>query len=202
MQNLFGQLDEVDSREEWRSFAAEEVSHCSPSSRCRASASSTRSTANTSAPSTPTRRDDADRHDIEKILDPRNWTISCNSSARQAQTAVHQPGWSRILEKIGPEPEKWRLTTALIFFYGRDAEAVSSSLRPRPAPRKRLGLVEVDKGYIWITPLKDRPSKKGVRIRTSKQERVQGLSPTARLRSVACWGGAPPPTSFSPVPPR
>ncbi len=52
-------------------------------------------------------------------------------------------------------------------------------------------MVEVDNGYIWITPLNGTdPSKPGVRIRTSKQERVQGLSPTATaaLGCLLGWG--------------
>jgi len=51
------------------------------------------------------------------------------------------------------------------------------------------GLVEVDSGYIWITP-KVPGQAKGVRIRTSKLERVSGLSPTASA-ALACllgWG--------------
>ena len=54
-------------------------------------------------------------------------------------------------------------------------------------------MVEVDNGYIWVTPLNGTdPSQKGVRIRTSKQERVQGLSPTATaaLGCLLGWGTA------------
>ena len=55
-------------------------------------------------------------------------------------------------------------------------------------------MVEVDNGYIWITPLNatNSPSQTGVQIRTSKQERVQGLSPTATsaLGCLLGWGNA------------
>lgn len=60
--------------------------------------------------------------------------------------------------------------------------------------RNDPGYVEVDNGYIFISPDNDQnePHTEGVRIRTSKQEHVNGLSPcaTAALACLMGWADA------------
>ena len=145
---------------------------------------------------TNTTDDDLKVNDIEKILDPRNWKLYakffCDVVAQSPPYTA--PGWARILETIGPECAEWRMKTALLFFYGRDANGgIYLNYDLDPLRDNDSGMVEVDNGYIWITPLNGTdPSQKGVRIRTSKQERVQGLSPTATaaLGCLLGWGTA------------
>jgi hypothetical protein len=134
-------------------------------------------------------------NDIRQIIDPRNWCICFNFFCDvQAQTPPYtKRGWSRILEKISPEPEKWCLSTALIFFYGEDdAGGIFLNYDLDPHRENDSGIVEVDKGYIWVTPEFDGSGTEGAKIRTSKQERVQGLSPTATsaLGCLLGWGEA------------
>jgi hypothetical protein len=133
-------------------------------------------------------------NDVKKILDPRNWSLFakffCDVEAQNP--ALTACGWARILETIGPECAEWHMKTALVFFYGSDANGGTFlNYDLDPDRQDDSGMVEVDNGYIWITPLTGtNPAKKGVRIRTSKQERVQGLSPTATaaLGCLLGWG--------------
>jgi hypothetical protein len=197
VQNLLDQADSVHSRQQWHSLAAEEVDpkFADQSLPCFGTLEdlhgqycSTLYTNTTDGKLTV--------NDIERIVDPRNWSLCCKFfcevAAQQPPYAKH--GWSRILERIGPECDEWCLKTALLFYYGRDDNGgifVNYDLDPNR--QDDSGLVEVDNGYIWITPLEGTdPSQEGVRIRTSKQERVQGLSPTATsaLGCLLGWGDA------------
>jgi hypothetical protein len=133
---------------------------------------------------------------IGEILDPRNWKLYakffCDVTAQTPDETVC--GWARILETIGPECAEWRMKTALVFYYGSDGNGgIFLNYDLDPDRQDDSGMVEVDNGYIWVTPLNGSdPSQNGVRIRTSKQERVQGLSPTATaaLGCLLGWGTA------------
>lgn len=133
--------------------------------------------------------DDLTVADVAKIVDPINWHNCCSffCEMQNQNPEFTDPGWSRLVERISGECTKYYLDTALIFWkqqlpdgslyinYDLDAHRVNDSM-----------YVEVDSGYIWVSPLQ--PA--GVRIRTSKLERVNGLSPTATA-ALAClmgWG--------------
>ena len=134
---------------------------------------------------------------IRKIVDPRNWSLCCKFFCNVAAQAppYTQRGWSRMREMIGPDCSEWCLRTALVFYFGTDDDGgIFINYDLDPNRQDDSGLVEVDNGYIWITPLNgtNNPSQAGVQIRTSKQERVQGLSPTATsaLGCLLGWGNA------------
>jgi hypothetical protein len=132
--------------------------------------------------------DDLTVADVAKIVDPINWHNCCSFFCQMRnQNPKFTDGWSRLVERISGECEKYYLDTALVFWkqqlpdgsiyinYDLDTNRANDSM-----------YVEVDSGYIWVSPLQ--PS--GVRIRTSKLERVNGLSPTATA-ALAClmgWG--------------
>jgi len=130
--------------------------------------------------------------DVRRILDPRNWPDCCDFFHRVTpqEPGVTVNGWSRILETISPEPADYLLKTALLFYYGEfDDGGIYLNYDIDPSKQDDSGVVEVDSGYIWVTKL-DPDEELGVRIRTSKQERVNGLSPTA-TSALAChlgWG--------------
>ena len=197
VRSLLDEAKKIKSRKQWHSFAEKKVSKkfADQSLPCfgtlEADADQYCSTLYTNATD-----DDLSVDDIKKIVDPRNWSLCCKFFCTvAAQTPPYaKHGWSRILETIGPECAEWCLHTALLFYYGLDDSGgifVNYDLDPNRQGDSRM--VEVDNGYIWITPLNGTdPSKKGVRIRTSKQERVQGLSPTATsaLGCLLGWGDA------------
>jgi hypothetical protein len=144
---------------------------------------------------TDTTDDNLSVANIEKILDPMNWKLFakffCNVNAQNPATSPS--GWARILETIGPECAEWCMKTALLFYYGRDGNGgILLNYDLDPDRHDDSGMVEVDNGYIWITPQNSTndPTQQGVRIQTSKQERVQGLSPTATaaLGCLLGWG--------------
>jgi hypothetical protein len=197
VRKLLNEAKRVKSRKQWQSFAAKKVSEkfADQSLPCfgtlEADGDQYCSTLYTNATD-----NDLSVNDIKRIVDPRNWSLCCKFFctvvAQAPPYATH--GWSRILETIGPECAEWCLHTALLFFYGLDDNGglfVNYDLDPNRQGDSRM--VEVDNGYIWVTPLNGTdPTQKGVRIRTSKQERVQGLSPTATsaLGCLLGWGDA------------
>jgi hypothetical protein len=197
VQNLLDQAGGVESRQQWHVLAATQVDpkFADQSLPCFGTLEDDGgqycSTLYTNATD-----DDLSVNDIERIIDPRNWCLCCKFFCKVVaqQPPYAQHGWSRILETIGPECDEWCLKTALLFYYGRDAGGGIFVNYDLDTNRKDdTGLVEVDNGYIWVTPLNGTdPAQKGVRIRTSKQERVQGLSPTATsaLGCLLGWGDA------------
>ena len=190
VRRLLDQVDEIDSPDDWKR-RARSVSplFAEQSLPCRATLDMVDGQY-VSTLYTDARADGLSVADVKKILDPRNWSLHCKFfCAVDAQDPLYtKEGWSRILETISPQPEKWSLRTALKFYYGEDeSRGVFLNYDLDPHRQNDSGLVEVDVGYIWLTR-----AGNGVRIRTSKQERVQGLSPTATaaLGGLLGWGDA------------
>lgn len=134
--------------------------------------------------------------DIARIVHPLNWHVCCptffHAMAEQSPNKFTPQRWFRIVESISAEPNEYLLKTALIFsLENRDGGIVINyKLDPnRENEDLSAGIVEIDNGYIWVTP---GPGGTGVRIRTSKEERVNGLSPTATaaLGCLLGWADA------------
>ncbi|WP_029115865.1 hypothetical protein [Mycobacterium sp. URHB0044] len=135
--------------------------------------------------------DDLTVADIAKIVEPINWHECCTFFCHMtAQTDPHdQNGATRVSERISAECKEYFLDTALVFWKAKQADGSIYINYDIDSTRDNdTGLVEVDSGYIWITPIPGQVT--GVRVRTSKLERVSGLSPTATA-ALACllgWG--------------
>jgi len=150
---------------------------------------------------TDARADDLSVHDIERVFDPMNWSICSKFFCTMHKNVPNRnkDSWSRVQETIGAECAEYGLTTDLVFFKARHADGgifMNYDIDPErhidPASGDQ-GYVEVDNGYIWVSPLTPgHPGDKGVRIRTSKQEHVNGLSPcaTAALACLMGWADA------------
>lgn len=135
---------------------------------------------------------------MRKVIDPHNWPRFCKffvrMTTRRKLTPDTSRGWSRVLETVSGDETQWQLRTALRYWKGTstpgDAIYINYDLdRPRTGDDK---LVEIDSGYIWITPIVPDDPSSGVRIRTSKAVRIRGLSPTATA-ALGCffgWGDA------------
>jgi hypothetical protein len=197
VRQLLNEAKRVESRTQWHSFAAKKVNQqfADQSLPCFGTLEDFGGQY-CSTLYTNTTDDDLSVDDIEKILDPRNWKLYakffCDVNAQNPPDTAC--GLARILETIGPECAEWHMKTALLFFYGSDGNGgIFLNYDLDPDRQDDSGMVEVDNGYIWVTPLNGTdPSQNGVRIRTSKQERVQGLSPTATaaLGCLLGWGTA------------
>ena len=149
--------------------------------------------------------DDLTVDDIKTIIHPLNWDLCCPSffhkMTQQTPGEFTADGWYRIIESISAEPDEYLLQTALVFSLeerkdkdGNDAGIIINYKLDtnRSGEDFSAGIVEIDNGYLWVTPTHKGPGGTGVRIRTSKEERVNGLSPTATaaLGCLLGWSDA------------
>jgi hypothetical protein len=136
--------------------------------------------------------------EIAKIIDPHNWPDLCDFFVSMDDQDPIEPdlsrGWKRLLESVSGDETQWQMQTALRFWNGvttpGDGIYINYDLDdPRP---KDCGLLEVDAGYLWATPISGTGPDPVVNMRTSKQVRIRGVSPTATA-AMACgfgWGDA------------
>lgn len=132
--------------------------------------------------------------DLAKVIEPINWddlcTFFCKMTEQTTNKFTTPGGASRLLESISGECNEYRLNTALVFWKAKQADGSIYLNYDLDQHRDQDNLlVEVDSGYILVTPIVPGQSP-GVRFRTSKLERVDGLSPTATA-ALAClmgWG--------------
>jgi hypothetical protein len=196
VRKLLNEAKRVTSRQQWHSFAAKKVNQqfADQSLPCFGTLELFGGGQYCSTIYTNTTADNLSVNDIKKILDPINWRLYAKffCAVKPQNPADTACGWARILETIGPECAEWCMKTALVFYYGSDGNGgIFLNYDLDPDRQDDSGMVEVDNGYIWVTPLNGtNPAQNGVRIRTSKQERVQGLSPTATaaLGCLLGWG--------------
>jgi hypothetical protein len=141
--------------------------------------------------------------ELKAIIDPLNWPKMCDFFVSMKPQKARKPdlsaGWSRVLESVSGDEKQWQMRTALRYWKGviknaDDAESgiyVNYDLDNSP----RVGdcrLVEVDAGYIWATPQTPGDPDSLVKLRTCKQVRIRGVSPTATA-ALGCgfgWGDA------------
>lgn len=129
---------------------------------------------------------------VKRIMEPHNWPKLCPSFFRGMvdQNPMQVRGWSRVLEIVSGDPKLWELRTALRYWKG-EATPDGGFYINYDLDKTRTGdgmLVQVDAGYLLITPLPPDSPKPGVRIRTSKQVRIRGMSSTASA-VLACFMG-------------
>jgi hypothetical protein len=135
---------------------------------------------------------------LKDVLDPLNWP-KCNTFFQAIEPRKKSAtGWGRMLEVVGTGADgAFTLHTPLKYWkgelddgsvylnYDMDDDAFSDA--------KSDHLVIVDNGYIAATPLvAGHPEKPGVRLRTSKELLIRGMSPTAAA-TLACnlgWADA------------
>ncbi len=141
---------------------------------------------------------------IANIIDPVNWPY-CSKFFAEMNPQVptcDRNGWTRLVESIGAETAEYTIETALVFHFTDNRTSATPDIEKGiflnyTLDPNRVGdswIVEVDNGYVWVTPdnTTGRPGDPGVRIRSSKEERINGLSPTA-TSALACllgWGDA------------
>ena len=130
--------------------------------------------------------------DIKRVMEPHNWPELCPSFFREMedQTPDTKRGWTRVLEVVSADPKLWELRTALRYWKGETTPGGGFYIN-YDLDRDRTGdgmMVEVDAGYLLITPLDPADPDAGVRIRTSKQVRIRGVSATAAA-VLACFMG-------------
>lgn len=138
------------------------------------------------------KRTDLTVDDIKRVIEPHNWPKLCPSFFREIndQNPKEVRGWTRVLEVVSGDPNLWELRTALRYWKGETTPSGGFYINyDLDKTRTNDGmLVQVDAGYLLITPLPPDSPKPGVRIRTSKQVRIRGMSSTASA-VLACFMG-------------
>jgi hypothetical protein len=140
---------------------------------------------------TDTTDDELTVGDIAEIIEPINWHECCAFFCKMTAqgNGFNGDGATRVSERISAECKEYFLDTALVFWKAKLPDgSIYINYDIDPNRDNDTGLVEVDSGYLWISPIPGQV--KGVRIRTSKLERISGLSPTATA-ALACllgWG--------------
>ena len=140
---------------------------------------------------TDTTDDELTVADIAKIIEPINWHECCAFFCKMTaqNDGFNGNGATRVSERISAECKEYFLDTALVFWKAKLPDGSIYINYDIDSDRDNdSNLVEVDSGYLWISPIPGQV--KGVRIRTSKLERISGLSPTATA-ALACllgWG--------------
>lgn len=130
--------------------------------------------------------------DIKRIMEPHNWPELCPSFFRkmESQNPGMTRGWTRVLEVVSADPDLWELRTALRYWKGETTPGGGFYIN-YDLDTVRTGdgmMVQIDAGYLLITPLDPANPDAGVRIRTSKQVRIRGVSATAAA-VLACFMG-------------
>jgi hypothetical protein len=139
-------------------------------------------------------RPDLTVEDIKRVIEPHNWPTLCPDFFRgiEDQNPVTRRGWNRVLETVSADPSLWELRTALRYWKGETTPEggfyINYDLDPDRAGDCMM--VMVDAGYLMITPVDANNPAAGVRIRTSKEVRIRGLSSTAAavLACLMGWG--------------
>jgi hypothetical protein len=139
-------------------------------------------------------RTDLTVEDIKRVIEPHNWPTLCPDFFRgiDNQNPAMRRGWTRVLETVSADPSLWELRTALRYWKGETTPHGGFYINYDLDP-DRTGdcmMVLVDAGYLMITPVDAGNPAAGVRIRTSKEVRIRGLSSTAAavLACLMGWG--------------
>jgi hypothetical protein len=129
---------------------------------------------------------------IESILDPINWKSCSKFFVRMDMNSPKRNGanWSRVNEQVSAEPQKYHLEVDLLFWKAKQQSQDGTLLvnYDMDPCQKSTCLVEVDNGYIEVSPTHGDRNRPGVRIRSTKQERIQGVS-TSAMAALACIMG-------------
>ncbi|HUO40574.1 MAG TPA: hypothetical protein VMU34_23225 [Mycobacterium sp.] len=129
---------------------------------------------------------------LKKVVSPLNWHIDyghifCDMKEIPGESG----GWSRVLEKVGLCPDTV-LRTPLKYYKtveGTTQARVDYDLDPLIASEGD-GKVTLDRGYINMRATGGDPTQPGVRVRTRKVVRIEGMSPETLVYFVCLLGYA------------
>jgi hypothetical protein len=125
--------------------------------------------------------------DVVKVAEPGNWadhnTFFCEMQA--LQPSPDPQGWSRVLEHVSTDCQRYQLRTAVKYWTGEvsggTAYVVNYDLDDN-RPDTDDGLVVVDSGTIYISET-NTPDGPVVEVQSTKHVKIDGLSVTA----TAMW---------------
>lgn len=123
---------------------------------------------------------DVDYTRLRRVIEPSNWDDYYQLFfCEMTELGTNAEGWTRIHEAVSGDCSRYRLDTGLKFWKRERPGGLFINYDLDTDSGNTDKLVLVDNGYIWITQLDpDRPDN-GVRVRTSKQLLISGMSATA-----------------------
>jgi hypothetical protein len=130
---------------------------------------------------------------LKNSIAPANWEryyeeFFCDMDV---DPALDPYGWTRIRESVSGDCARYRLRTALRFWTASNNNGLYLNYDMDAEPNSDVdSLVLVDNGYIWITPITPTDPDAGVRVRTSKQLLISGMSATALTKLAETLGYA------------
>lgn len=135
---------------------------------------------------------------LKTVLNPKNWPKFSTFFTAMEDLGVDDRGWQQLMEVIGTGTDAgFQLRTPLKFYLGElDDGSVYLNYDMADDAANTPGsdhLVLVDNGYVVATPqAPNAPGQPGVRLCTSKELLISGMSPTAAA-NLACrlgWADA------------
>lgn len=128
---------------------------------------------------------------LKSVIEPDNWSSFYQQFFCEMKVVgVDAQGWTRIREAVSGECPRYRLRTALKFWKAERGDGLYLNYDMDPKRECTDDLVLVDNGYIWIKPLDPTKPSMGVRVRTSKQLLISGMSATALTKLAESLGYA------------
>jgi hypothetical protein len=137
---------------------------------------------------TPYEDPDLDISAVAAVIDPRNWPGCCPywKSVKVVMSPPNPAGWTRLCEVVQAKTADMDVTlrTPLIFRNDHvgDGVVVNYDLDPDLSGLSGADhddFVYADSGYIWATPITKGQKPSGVRVKTRKVARIQGLGVAA-----------------------
>lgn len=129
---------------------------------------------------------------LKSVIEPVNWSLFYKEFFCEMQP-VNPPdpyGWSRIRESVSGDCDRYALNTGLKFWKAEHQGGLILNYDLDADRTNTDKLVLVDNGYIWIKPAVAGQPDKGVKVRTSKQLLISGMSATAMTKLAESFGWA------------
>jgi hypothetical protein len=128
---------------------------------------------------------------LNRAINPDNWDkYYDNFFCAMTPLADRESGWTRVREEVSGQCDRYRLRTALKFWSGLRGKGMFLNYDLDSERDGTDRLVLVDNGYLWIEPLDPDYPGNGVRVRTSKQLLISGMSATAMTAMASTMGWA------------
>ncbi|MDQ2636829.1 MAG: hypothetical protein M3Y83_08145 [Actinomycetota bacterium] len=129
---------------------------------------------------------------LKSVIEPVNWSKFYKEFFCDMQP-VNPPdpdGWSRFRESVSGDCDRYALNTGLKFWKAEHSGGLFLNYDMDADRTNTDKLVLVDNGYIWIKPAVAGQPDKGVKVRTSKQLLISGMSATAMTKLAESFGWA------------
>jgi hypothetical protein len=135
--------------------------------------------------------DDVDYDKLKEAINPDNWDKYYKAFfCAMTPLTDKESGWTRVREEVSGQCDRYRLRTALKFWSGLRGTGMFLNYDLDSDRYGTDSLVLVDNGYLWIEPLDPDNPGNGVRVRTSKQLLISGMSATAMTVMASSMGWA------------